>query len=147
MGVDLELHASRPPRNWRKSRATLLRNSHGHGDALADALDGYVRESRRRSTRVGESRAHADSRCTREREWPRAAGQRLNQSPGGPRLPSGEGFSEGPAPDTRTPTTSARSHGAGRPSRRRQPPAPSPSAEYRPGVPGRRHHTSPATPP
>jgi hypothetical protein len=39
MGIDLELHSSRPARNnWRKSRATLLRSSHGHGDALADAL-------------------------------------------------------------------------------------------------------------
>lgn len=38
MGIDLELHASRPARTWRKSRATLLRSSHGHGDALADAL-------------------------------------------------------------------------------------------------------------
>lgn len=39
MGIDLELHSSRPTRNnWRKSRATLLRSSHGYGDALADAL-------------------------------------------------------------------------------------------------------------
>jgi hypothetical protein len=39
MGIDLELHSSRPARNnWRKSRATLLRSSCGHGDALADAL-------------------------------------------------------------------------------------------------------------
>ncbi|MFF0159867.1 hypothetical protein ACFYRY_20385 [Streptomyces sp. NPDC005263] len=39
MGIDLELHSSRPARNnWRKSRATLLRSSFGHGDALADAL-------------------------------------------------------------------------------------------------------------
>jgi hypothetical protein len=38
MGVDLELHSSRPARSWRKSRATLLRTSYGHGDALADAL-------------------------------------------------------------------------------------------------------------
>ncbi|PJN08566.1 hypothetical protein CG723_27725 [Streptomyces sp. CB01635] len=38
MGIDLELHSARPARNWRKSRATLLRNSYGHGDALADAL-------------------------------------------------------------------------------------------------------------
>ena len=38
MGIDLELHSSRPARNWRKSRATLLRSSSGHGDALADAL-------------------------------------------------------------------------------------------------------------
>ncbi|WP_381195148.1 hypothetical protein [Streptomyces maoxianensis] len=39
MGIDLELHSSRPAcNNWRKSRATLLRSSYGHGDALADAL-------------------------------------------------------------------------------------------------------------
>ncbi|MET9729288.1 hypothetical protein ABZZ79_01060 [Streptomyces sp. NPDC006458] len=39
MGIDLELHSARPARNnWRKSRATLLRSSYGHGDALADAL-------------------------------------------------------------------------------------------------------------
>jgi hypothetical protein len=39
MGIDLELHSSRPARsNWRKARVTLLRSSHGHGDALADAL-------------------------------------------------------------------------------------------------------------
>lgn len=38
MGIDLELHASPPARDWRRSRASLLRSSHGHGDALADAL-------------------------------------------------------------------------------------------------------------
>ena len=39
MGIDLELHSSRPTRNnWRKSRVTLLRSSYGHGDALADAI-------------------------------------------------------------------------------------------------------------
>jgi hypothetical protein len=38
MGIDLELHSARPTRNWRKSRATLLQSSYGHGDALADAL-------------------------------------------------------------------------------------------------------------
>jgi hypothetical protein len=39
MSIDLELHSSRPARNnWRKARATLLRSSYGHGDALADAL-------------------------------------------------------------------------------------------------------------
>ncbi|MGM9381497.1 hypothetical protein [Streptomyces antibioticus] len=39
MGIDLELHSSRPARNnWRKSRVTVLRSSYGHGDALADAL-------------------------------------------------------------------------------------------------------------
>ncbi|MGW4020400.1 hypothetical protein [Streptomyces sp. NPDC005009] len=41
MGIDLELHSSRPTRNWRKSRATLLRSSYGHGDALADALGSF----------------------------------------------------------------------------------------------------------
>ncbi|MFF5978640.1 hypothetical protein ACFY78_07245 [Streptomyces olindensis] len=39
MGIDLELHSSRPARNnWRKCRVTLLRSPYGHGDALADAL-------------------------------------------------------------------------------------------------------------
>jgi hypothetical protein len=39
MGIDPELHSARPTRNnWRKSRATLVRSSCGHGDALADAL-------------------------------------------------------------------------------------------------------------
>ncbi|MGW6403274.1 hypothetical protein [Streptomyces sp. NPDC055134] len=36
MGIDVELHSARPTRNWRKSRATLLQSSYGHGDALAD---------------------------------------------------------------------------------------------------------------
>jgi hypothetical protein len=38
MGIDLELHSTRPVRSWRKSRATLLRSSYGHGGALADVL-------------------------------------------------------------------------------------------------------------
>lgn len=38
MGTDVELHSARPTRNWRKSRATLLQSSYGHGDALADAI-------------------------------------------------------------------------------------------------------------
>ncbi|MFE2937561.1 hypothetical protein ACFXKG_00560 [Streptomyces sp. NPDC059255] len=38
MGIDVELHSARPTRNWRKSRATLLQSSYGHGDALADAI-------------------------------------------------------------------------------------------------------------
>ncbi|MEV7153878.1 hypothetical protein AB0N77_04520 [Streptomyces misionensis] len=38
VGIDVELHSARPARNWEKSRATFLRGSHGHGDALADAL-------------------------------------------------------------------------------------------------------------
>jgi hypothetical protein len=36
MGIDLELHSSRPAR--KNGRATLLQSSYGHGDALADAL-------------------------------------------------------------------------------------------------------------
>ncbi|MFI8487400.1 hypothetical protein [Streptomyces rubrogriseus] len=36
MGIDLELHSSRPAR--RTWRTTLLQTSFGHGDALADAL-------------------------------------------------------------------------------------------------------------
>ncbi|WP_432082006.1 hypothetical protein [Streptomyces sp. WAC 04229] len=36
MGIDLELHSSRPARGtW---RVTFLQTSYGHGDALADAL-------------------------------------------------------------------------------------------------------------
>ncbi|MFR0358668.1 hypothetical protein [Streptomyces sediminimaris] len=38
MGIDVELHSARLTRNWRKSRATLLHSSYGHGDALADAI-------------------------------------------------------------------------------------------------------------
>ncbi|MFF4964498.1 hypothetical protein [Streptomyces sp. NPDC001037] len=38
MGIDVELHSARPTRNWRRSRATLLQTSYGHGDALADAI-------------------------------------------------------------------------------------------------------------
>lgn len=38
VGIDVELHSARPTRNWRKSRATLLQSSYGHGDALADAI-------------------------------------------------------------------------------------------------------------
>ncbi|MFF6999547.1 hypothetical protein ACFY93_32050 [Streptomyces sp. NPDC008313] len=38
MGIDVELHSARPTRNWRKSRATLLQSSYGHGDALADVI-------------------------------------------------------------------------------------------------------------
>lgn len=34
----MELHSSRPARKWDKSRATALRTSYGHGDALADVL-------------------------------------------------------------------------------------------------------------
>ncbi|MFJ9902518.1 hypothetical protein ACIRVK_06365 [Streptomyces sp. NPDC101152] len=41
MGIDLELHSARPARSWRKSRATLLRGSYGHGDALADVLGSF----------------------------------------------------------------------------------------------------------
>ncbi|MFF9396734.1 hypothetical protein [Streptomyces griseoluteus] len=38
MGIDVELHSARPTRSWRKSRATLLQSSYGHGDVLADAI-------------------------------------------------------------------------------------------------------------
>ncbi|GAA5057281.1 hypothetical protein GCM10023336_30970 [Streptomyces similanensis] len=38
VGIDVELHSARPTRNWRKSRATLLQSSYGHGDALADLI-------------------------------------------------------------------------------------------------------------
>ncbi|MBJ7906422.1 hypothetical protein IF655_24345 [Streptomyces sp. DSM 110735] len=38
MGIDVGLHSARPTRSWKKSRATFLRGSYGHGDALADAL-------------------------------------------------------------------------------------------------------------
>ncbi|GHF75815.1 hypothetical protein [Streptomyces griseosporeus] len=42
MGIDLELHSARPAhRNWRKSRATLLRSSYEHGDALAELLGSF----------------------------------------------------------------------------------------------------------
>ncbi|MFF3354465.1 hypothetical protein ACFYWN_17800 [Streptomyces sp. NPDC002917] len=43
MGIELELHSARPARNWRKSRATFLQSSYGHGDALADALGSLQR--------------------------------------------------------------------------------------------------------
>ncbi|MGV9275751.1 hypothetical protein [Streptomyces griseosporeus] len=42
MGIDLELHSARPAkRNWRKSRATLVRSSYEHGDALAELLESF----------------------------------------------------------------------------------------------------------
>ncbi|MFF9284906.1 hypothetical protein [Streptomyces griseosporeus] len=44
MGIDLELHSARPAhRDWRTSRATLLRGSYGHGDALAELLGSFRR--------------------------------------------------------------------------------------------------------
>ena len=44
MGIDLELHSARPAhRDWRKSRATLLRGSYEHGDALAELLGSFRR--------------------------------------------------------------------------------------------------------
>ena len=43
MGIELELHSARPARNSRKSRATFLQSSYGHGDALADVLDSLQR--------------------------------------------------------------------------------------------------------
>ncbi|MFF9625494.1 hypothetical protein [Streptomyces griseosporeus] len=42
MGIDLELHSARPAhRNWRKSRATLVRSSYEYGDALAELLGSF----------------------------------------------------------------------------------------------------------
>ncbi|MFF9274701.1 hypothetical protein [Streptomyces griseosporeus] len=42
MGIDLELHSARPAhRDWRTSRATLLRGSYGHGDSLAELLGSF----------------------------------------------------------------------------------------------------------
>ncbi|NKQ23964.1 hypothetical protein [Streptomyces galbus] len=39
MGIDLELHSARPVRkDWRRSRATLLRRSYEYGEVLAEAL-------------------------------------------------------------------------------------------------------------
>ncbi|MFD8598084.1 hypothetical protein ACFV1L_24065 [Kitasatospora sp. NPDC059646] len=39
MGIELELHSARPARSsWSTSRATLLRGSYEHGDALDQAL-------------------------------------------------------------------------------------------------------------
>ncbi|MFB9906715.1 hypothetical protein [Allokutzneria oryzae] len=39
MGIEIELHSSRPARgNWKKSRTTLVRGSYEHGYALADVL-------------------------------------------------------------------------------------------------------------
>jgi hypothetical protein len=38
MGIELELHSERPARKWSSSRATLLRGSYQHGEALARAL-------------------------------------------------------------------------------------------------------------
>ncbi|MFE2261806.1 hypothetical protein [Streptomyces griseosporeus] len=44
MGIDLELHSARPAhRDWRKSRATLLRGSYEHGDALAELIGSFRR--------------------------------------------------------------------------------------------------------
>ncbi|MFD6279430.1 hypothetical protein ACFWFI_28260 [Streptomyces sp. NPDC060209] len=38
MGIELELHAERPALDWDRSRATLIRGSYDHGDALAETL-------------------------------------------------------------------------------------------------------------
>ncbi|MFE4450190.1 hypothetical protein [Streptomyces sp. NPDC056796] len=38
MGIELELHAERPALDWDRSRATLLRGSYDHGEALAEML-------------------------------------------------------------------------------------------------------------
>ncbi|MGW2837992.1 hypothetical protein ACWCWD_09365 [Streptomyces sp. NPDC001493] len=40
MGVELELHATRPALGWRRSRETLIRGSYEHGDSLAEVLLG-----------------------------------------------------------------------------------------------------------
>ncbi|MFI9004572.1 hypothetical protein [Streptomyces sp. NPDC053541] len=40
MSVEWELHAGRPARDWDRSRATLIRGSYEHGDALASVLLG-----------------------------------------------------------------------------------------------------------
>lgn len=39
MGVEIELHSERPARQGKKSRATLIRGSYQHGEALARVLD------------------------------------------------------------------------------------------------------------
>ena len=39
MGIGVELHSTRPARDWHASRATLLRGSYDLGNALADALE------------------------------------------------------------------------------------------------------------
>ncbi|MGW7659928.1 hypothetical protein [Streptomyces sp. NPDC054756] len=44
MGIDLELHSTRPPRDWHKSRATLLRSAPDPRNALADALESLRRQ-------------------------------------------------------------------------------------------------------
>ncbi|MFF2045289.1 hypothetical protein ACFVVX_33230 [Kitasatospora sp. NPDC058170] len=39
MGIELELHSTRPARsNWAMSRASLLQGSYEHGEALAQVL-------------------------------------------------------------------------------------------------------------
>jgi hypothetical protein len=39
MGIELQLHSERPGARKRASNATLVRESHQHGEALARALD------------------------------------------------------------------------------------------------------------
>jgi len=39
MGLEIELHSERPARHGKKSRATLIRGSYRHGEALARVLD------------------------------------------------------------------------------------------------------------
>ncbi len=39
MGLEMELHSERPVRQWKKSRATLIRGSYQHGEALARVLE------------------------------------------------------------------------------------------------------------
>jgi hypothetical protein len=43
VGIELELHSERPARQGSLSRATLLRGSYQHGEALARALSGLDR--------------------------------------------------------------------------------------------------------
>ncbi|MGW0363488.1 hypothetical protein [Streptomyces sp. NPDC002990] len=42
MGIELELHSTRPTRyNWDTSRTTLLHGSYEHGEALAQVLGAF----------------------------------------------------------------------------------------------------------
>ncbi|MFI5526980.1 hypothetical protein ACIA8O_00330 [Kitasatospora sp. NPDC051853] len=38
MGIEIELHSSRPSKKWDPSRETLIKGSYQHGAALAGAL-------------------------------------------------------------------------------------------------------------
>ena len=53
MGIELELHSERPAfHNWRAARATLIRGSDSHGEALACVLARLVRNGPGRLGRV-----------------------------------------------------------------------------------------------